>query len=180
MKFDPSKLAQPVRPHFSGARPLTAEDLNAEQEYQRQKQWLHNRLLHGYGLVAGLEVMVQDDANGGAQVVVAPGYALDGWGRELIVPTQITLHLPGERRDLVIYLKYMEDDENRDLKKSMASGGGHDEGTEAVKLFGEPPPADRALAPTHRSDFAIPLARVRRPNHTWQRDPNFRPARTHS
>ncbi len=180
MKFDPTKLIRLARPRFYADQVITVQDLSAEQQYQREKQWLHNRLLHGYGVVSGLEVIVQDDEKGGAKVVVAPGYALDGWGRELIVTAQLDYHLPHEKRDLIIYLKYVDDDSIDEFAKPPVLIGVSPTITESVKLFGEPPPADRALAPTHRPDFAIPLTRVQRAHLKWQRDPNFRPSRTHS
>lgn len=177
MKFDAAKLVVLTRPHFYAGQLITAEDLNAEQEYQRQEQWLHNRMLHGYGIVAGLEALVEQDENG-ARLLVAPGYALDGWGRELVVPEQLTLGLPGDRRDLMVYLQYVDDADGQSEKSANANNPARAAGS--VRLVMEHTPADRAITPTQRSDYAIPLARLQRPHHTWQRDRNFRPPRTHS
>jgi hypothetical protein len=158
MKFDASKLAHLARPRYFEGQLLTAEDFRAEQAYQREKMWQHNRLLHGYGIVAGLEVAIEHDAHGGAQVVIAPGYALDGWGRELIVYEPLRLVLGHDRRDFVVFMKYVESD-----------------AAEVQILF--EPPAERMTAPTTRSDFAIPLARFRKPHTDWQQERNFRPPR---
>jgi hypothetical protein len=164
MKFDASKLARLTRPRFVPGKMLTAEDLRAEQEYQRAVRWQHNRLLHGYGIVAGLEVVVQETETDGSQVFIAPGYALDGWGRELIVYEPLTLPLSPDRRDFVVFLKYVD----ADAADETADGG--------VQVLFEPP-AERLLAPTTRGDFAIPLARFRKPHTQWQHDRTFRAPR---
>jgi hypothetical protein len=63
---------------------LTADDMRVEQEYFREKQRRHNRFLHGWGVVCGLEV-VPDPANGAMAVKICPGYALGPWGDEIFV-----------------------------------------------------------------------------------------------
>jgi hypothetical protein len=40
---------------------LTADDLQREQDYHRDKARLHNRFLHGWGVVAGLTVSVDQE-----------------------------------------------------------------------------------------------------------------------
>jgi hypothetical protein len=91
---------------------LTAEDFEVEQEYHRQVRYFHNRLLHGYGTVTGLEVAVGDGTN----VNVSPGFAIDALGREIIVTEQLSLHLDhpcGDRRwirDLAIAWREVPED----------------------------------------------------------------------
>lgn len=170
MKFDASKLTRLERPHYFAGQLLTADDLRAEQNYHREKMWLHHRMLHGYGIVAGLEVVIE---NQGAQVVIAPGYALDGWGRELIVYEPLTLTLSPDRRDFVVYLKYVE---TRDDDKKIFAAPNENFVREDVQVLFEPP-AERMIAPTTRSDFAIPLARFRKPHMEWQHDRTFRAPR---
>jgi hypothetical protein len=63
---------------------LTADDMRVEQEYFREEQRRHNRFLHGWGVVCGLEV-VPDPANGATAVKACPGYALGPWGDEIVV-----------------------------------------------------------------------------------------------
>jgi hypothetical protein len=161
MKFDAKRLVHLPRPRVAAGKMVTAEDLRAEQEYQREMRWQHNRLLHGYGIVVGLEVIIQEKETDGSQVVIAPGYALDGWGRELLVSEPLALALSPDRRDFVVYLRYSE--------AETADG-------ESVQVLFEPP-AERLTAPTARSDFAIPLARFRKPHHQWQHDRTFRAPR---
>jgi hypothetical protein len=70
----------PRRPVFVAGQLLTAEMLQAEQDYHRGMRRLHNRL-HGYGVVDGLDVGLGDEGD----VTVGPGLALDAFGRELVV-----------------------------------------------------------------------------------------------
>jgi len=59
-----------------------------EQQYFLQKDYLHERALHGYGTVYGLQVTTSPvpDTNGSDYTVaVAPGMAIDQWGREIVV-----------------------------------------------------------------------------------------------
>lgn len=68
---------------------LTADDMRAEQEYFRDKQRRHNRLLHGWGVVCGLEVR----QTGPLEVMVCPGYALGPCGDEICVCEPVKLDL---------------------------------------------------------------------------------------
>ena len=165
MKFDANRLVELKRPRYVSGRALTPDDLQAEQDYQREKAWQHNRLLHGYGIVSGLEVGIEETENGGVELVVAPGYGLDGWGREIVIPLPLRHKLPRDGRDFTVYVKYFERDENPNI-------------LESAEIFIEHSPTERALTPAARPDFAIALARLRRPGHTWQRDPAFHPSRT--
>ena len=164
MKFDATKLARLTRPRLIEGQALTADDLRAALDYQRAVQWQHNRMLHGYGIVAGLDATIKEGENSGARVVIAPGYALDGWGRELIVYDPLEISVAQDRRDFVVYLKFVETDAAATTL------------TDDVQVLFEPP-AERLLAPTTRADFAIPIARFRKPHLTWQHDRSFRPPR---
>ncbi|GAA2471644.1 hypothetical protein [Terrabacter carboxydivorans] len=68
------------RVNFFEGRLVTAEDLGSEQQASRERVWLHNRMLHGAGVVAGFEVSVE-----GEELVVSPGMAIDGFGREIVL-----------------------------------------------------------------------------------------------
>jgi hypothetical protein len=71
---------------------LTADDMRIEQEYFRDKQRRHNRFLHGWGVVCGLEVKL-DPESGPLAVVVCPGYALGPCGDEIYVPDPVPVDL---------------------------------------------------------------------------------------
>lgn len=176
MKFDTRKLGAPARLRLLDGQLLTADDLAALQDYVREKMWLHNRMLHGYGIVAGLDVTMQEQASGDSQLVVAPGYALDGYGRELIVPEPLEVAVGHDRRDFIVLLKYAEQD---DPSSAVPSTGTETQATrtiETVQVMFESP-AERLTPPTARPDFAVPIARLRKPHHQWQHDRNFRAPR---
>lgn len=80
-----------VRNNFFSGRLLTGEDFQRESEYHRGKRGLLNRLFVGSGVVAGLDVV---SGSGKSEVVVGPGLALDGWGREIVVVKPVCVAIP--------------------------------------------------------------------------------------
>jgi len=77
-----------VRPRFFAGQLLTDTELTGLTTYMLDKQRLHNRYLHGYGVVCGLQV----ECDGcGPGVIVRPGYALDQCGNDLVLPDSITV-----------------------------------------------------------------------------------------
>jgi hypothetical protein len=70
---------------------LTAEVLNASADAERERRWLHNRLLHGYGISFGLEV---ERGDGDTSVVVGRGHAIDLEGRDLVVDQRQSVQVP--------------------------------------------------------------------------------------
>jgi len=72
---------------------LTADDMRAEQEYFRERQKRHNRLLHGWGVVCGLEVVPATSEDRPLGVNVCCGYALGPCGDEIYVSEPVPLDL---------------------------------------------------------------------------------------
>lgn len=70
------------RPRFFAGQVLTADDLNRLDAYVRGKNRLHNRQLHGWGVVNGLEVTCAPCGEG---VNVSCGYALGPCGEDIVV-----------------------------------------------------------------------------------------------
>lgn len=77
------------RPNYFRGQLLLETDLLAEQEYHRSKRNVHNRLLHGTGVVQGLSVGRRTDTS----VSVEPGLAIDEKGRELVLEQTEALEL---------------------------------------------------------------------------------------
>jgi hypothetical protein len=80
----PTALAAPERNHYFYGKLLDVPHLELEQDYLNGKRWLLNRILGGTGVVAGLAVA---PAVNGTRLFLQPGIAIDGWGREIVVPT---------------------------------------------------------------------------------------------
>jgi hypothetical protein len=66
---------------FDGQR-LFASDLQAVEEFNREMRWLHNQSLHQPGIGSGLAI---SGKKGDREVVIQPGYAIDGEGREIVL-----------------------------------------------------------------------------------------------
>jgi hypothetical protein len=78
------------RPRYFAGQLLTEADLNSEQAYVIAKNRLHNRYLHGWGVVCGLEVICSP-CNG--WVSVKEGYALDPCGNDIVVCRQTDFNI---------------------------------------------------------------------------------------
>jgi hypothetical protein len=114
-------------PHFERnnyyyGKLMTVRDLHDEQSYFNEKRWLINRMVHGWGVVCGLEVVI-DDTGGQNEsepkkVIIKPGLAIDCCGREILVcqDTKVVLdpkkstcpEVVVDKNKLVICLEYYE------------------------------------------------------------------------
>lgn len=95
VKFAPQKQHEPgcaclvclgleclERPRYYSGQLLTEAELTSAQDYVLAKSRLHNRYLHGWGVVCGLEVACHECAG---WVTVRPGYAIDPCGNDIVV-----------------------------------------------------------------------------------------------
>jgi hypothetical protein len=87
-----------ARPRFFAGQLLNDEDLEAIETYVVGKNRLHNRFLHGDGVVCGLEVACHPC--GGGKVLVASGYAIDCCGNDIVVPCREELDILEMLREL--------------------------------------------------------------------------------
>jgi hypothetical protein len=76
-------LAAPRRNQFFYGKRMDVQHFCMEQDYGRVKQSLINRLTLGKGVLCGLKVSIDE---GGLSV--DPGVAIDGLGREIVVPVR--------------------------------------------------------------------------------------------
>lgn len=90
-----------IRNNFFAGKLLTVADLELEQNYFRSKLRLHNRALHGFGIVSGLEVGVSPRRN---ELLVSAGLALDCAGNEIVVPEPLAQPLPSPKSESSIFL----------------------------------------------------------------------------
>jgi hypothetical protein len=100
MEFKPLRRVN----YFSG-RLLTAKDFQDEQDYGIERHRLHNRCLHGAGVICGLEVSVDAAQN---RIHVSPGLALDCLGREIVLPEARLLSRPALPLALYLCIRYAE------------------------------------------------------------------------
>ncbi len=95
------------RVNFFNGKLLTSADLRDEQTFQIERRRLHNRALHGPGVVDGLQVRLGDLGEAPA-VTVNRGFALDPRGREVILPDPVTLAIPAGPSPLLVVVEYGE------------------------------------------------------------------------
>jgi hypothetical protein len=79
-------MLSPVRNRYFYGKLLDADHLQLEQRYFLEQARLINRLTLGAGVLCGLHVVWKDE-----QVVISPGVAVDGLGREIVVDRPITI-----------------------------------------------------------------------------------------
>jgi hypothetical protein len=96
------------KPAYYRGQLLNEEDFRDEQRYHANARYRHNLNLHGWGIVHGLEVRHA----GGNEIVVSPGFAVDGRGHEIDLRNEEKLQLPSNEANavLVVSLHYEEDD----------------------------------------------------------------------
>jgi hypothetical protein len=77
-------MTDPVkRLNYFNGQFLREDDFRDEQSYHRGMRQLHNQSLHTYGITRGLKLT---SPSGATQVTVGQGSAIDGQGRELVLP----------------------------------------------------------------------------------------------
>ena len=156
--------------YFSGQR-LGADEFQTEQDYVLDRLARRNRVLHGAGIVAGLDVTI--DPGGGSQtprVVIAPGLAFDQLGREIAVDAAWSAPLPATGNALLVQLGYSERACRAVPVPDTSPDAATTQATRIVETFAA------TLAPTPVGD-AIVIARVHRSRGRWRVDPKFTPPR---
>lgn len=79
------------RPSFFEGEVLSASDLEQLVVYLRDQDARHLLGGHTWGIVAGLQLLEQTSPAGGVDVYLLPGYAVDGYGRGVIVVNPLRL-----------------------------------------------------------------------------------------
>jgi hypothetical protein len=74
----------PIRNRYFYGKLLDSYHFERETGYLNRKRWLINRLVNGWGVVCGLDVV---SAERHEHLFVQPGVAIDKAGREIIVPS---------------------------------------------------------------------------------------------
>jgi len=162
--------------YFEGQR-LGAGDFQVEQDYLLGRLARRNRLLHGDGIVDGLAVAIDADADGKApRIVVAPGLAFDKLGREIAVGAPWIAPLPACAYSLLVQLRYRE----HACDAVPASPGGGPGGATDDAAMTKPTrivESFEVMVSSSPAANAVSIACVRRTRGRWQLDPKFAPAR---
>ena len=82
-----------MRPNYQAGALLSARDLNDEQDYCRNRLRLHDRFVHGSGIVCGLRVYAAPERGHPWMVAICPGYAVAPCGDEIEVPTRVLVDI---------------------------------------------------------------------------------------
>jgi hypothetical protein len=96
------------RPRYFLGQVIGVDDLAQEQLYHREKARRHNRMLHGWGIVHGLEV--HQGTPGTSEVRISPGYALDRRGEEIVVSRAVTIDLSSHAAGQTLYVAVRHDE----------------------------------------------------------------------
>lgn len=118
---------------------LSVEDFTAEQKYVNDKRRIINRLIHGIGVVSGLNVVCIDDRT----ISVDSGLAFDNTGREVVIDVPIIKKL-----DLIngyenacgaggayVYLCLEYNESENGEAHNIAASGGKDRISESYNLY---------------------------------------------
>lgn len=109
LKLYPQKKIQP----FDGMS-ITAEVWSEAHSYHTQTLNAHQHLLHGAGIVTGLEVVASDPAN--SIVFILPGAAVDSAGQMIVLPEAVAYDLgqkmEGKLRLLMLHREMKTQAEN--------------------------------------------------------------------
>ncbi|HVP54605.1 MAG TPA: tail fiber domain-containing protein [Candidatus Eisenbacteria bacterium] len=122
---------------------LRAPDFNDEQNYHLTMRRYHNQMLHTPGIVQGLVPSAQA---GATTVTVSSGFAIDGMGREMLLPGDVQLDLTNEAAGKTVYFT-IEYNEQQSDPSADAGATGNTRWTESPKVsFAEQPPAVDSMA----------------------------------
>jgi hypothetical protein len=158
-----------VRSRFRERQVLRAADLDTEQSYLIAARRRHNIGQHGWGIVQGLEIRDQPE------LVVQPGMAVDGYGRELIVTSPMTIprdvFTKMDDKALDVWLVYQLVEVNVPQPGSWSGGQGKNPRTrEQITTL--------RLTPTPQTPLRLPPEVPREPIEVPDADLPFLPHRT--
>ncbi len=153
-----------TRNRYFFGKVMGVDDFSAEQDYLRDKHRRHNLLLHGVGVVWGLDVSVHTSQANGGQISVTPGLAVGPDGEELLVCEPLTSALGSARSPSIVTLRRVD----RPLVEVPTQDGAEASRVEEVVEV-------EVVEDAPASHLAI--ARMKRSGRAWRLDPTFSPRR---
>lgn len=169
------------RPRFFDGRLLTAQDLQAEQAYHRDKARFRNLHLYGTGVISGLQIGLGQDRS---SIIVSQGYAIDLYGRDICVPCDLPISLPPRSKGLSVWIRYAEmeatptpalpsplEHDNLSVNSQIEEGFEIDFASVSARAGGQ-----RAVLPpsSDKSDAWLLLGVLLRKGRSWRLNPNHR------
>jgi hypothetical protein len=130
---------------------LREQDFEAEQNYHIAMRRLHNRAVHGWGVIEGLAVRKKSEK----EITIDPGVAIDGQGREIVLANQVTRDLSAFEPNSYTYLTISYEETLEDSDRY--SSGGVEGYTRTTEV---PLVSERRHEPL-KDGSALTLARVR-------------------
>ncbi|HEY88915.1 MAG TPA: DUF4159 domain-containing protein [Thermoflexia bacterium] len=94
------------RLHPTDGMAVTAKVWAEAHAYHRLRQQAHLALVHGAGILSGLEVIASDPPD--STVYILPGSAISPDGELIIVPEPVTYNLGAAEGELLLWLTYAE------------------------------------------------------------------------
>jgi hypothetical protein len=159
-----------VRVNYFAGMVLGVDEFRTEQDYVRHRLNRRNQLVHGAGIVAGLQVKVAADGDA-ARVAIAPGLAFDPAGNEICIDVPCLLTLPAAGASLLVQLSYREQPcRTVATMNEPVDPTGATAATRIVETF------DATLASLPAAN-ALALARVQRVRGRWRVDAKFKAPR---
>jgi hypothetical protein len=156
-----AELRAPSRVGYFVGQVLSPADFEQEQDYTRTKHRRHNLLLHGTGVVSGLDVTLEPQQNGEPLAVVSPGVAIGPDGEELVICGRLTRKMPLGPASCYVTLHLAE---HASAKQPGGQASRFEEIVEAAVLADVP-------------SGHMALARLRRVNDSWLLDGTFKAVR---
>ncbi|MBZ5537086.1 MAG: hypothetical protein LAO31_14120 [Acidobacteriia bacterium] len=166
--------------YFTGQL-LTTDDFVTEQDYFLEKHRRHNRHLHGYGVVCGLEI----STDGVTTINITPGMAIDCRGQEITVSGPVESRLPEAGDIAYLTLRYVE----KETGPVPAAGGPVSEEQDAMQntrieegfeiaFESADPCAGHTWERTHRrscgNPHGITIAKLKRSRGKWKIEGQFK------
>jgi len=110
------------RPEYYPSKKLDVSDVQGIDQINRQWRWLHNRTFHRPGIGSGFAVSGKREDR---EVLIEPGYAVDLYGREIVLTRKIVLPVPpvaGKSENEPVYF-YLTISFKTDLEEAETRGG---------------------------------------------------------
>lgn len=165
------------RVRFFHGQLLTAGDLLEDQDYFRRRLQLHNRFLHGWGVVEGLTIILDSGT-----LRVEAGFALDCAGNEILVVATAKCLMPKSGEVVYVVIRYTEKETapvrllETDHDEAGICYSRVEERWEIQFLSHDPScDSDDSLHPsgTCGKPHGIALGRFHRHGEIWQKDQGF-------